>query len=177
MSSVTCEYMIKIHLFLFVFILILAACSSQTNTGVKVGLDSAPVTLDPRFATDAISYRITRLIYKSLVDFDEQFKPVPDLAVWEQLSLSHYRFTLKNINREFHDGTRLTSIDVKATYEFVLNPENSSPHKGSLQMIEAVEIIDDDTLDFKLSQADPLFPGRLVIGILPEKLILSQILY
>jgi len=173
-SSVTCEYMIKIHLFLFVFILILAACSSQTNTGVKVGLDSAPVTLDPRFATDAISYRITRLIYKSLVDFDEQFKPVPDLAVWEQLSLSHYRFTLKNINREFHDGTRLTSIDVKATYEFVLNPENSSPHKGSLQMIEAVEIIDDDTLDFKLSQADPLFPGRLVIGILPEKLILSQ---
>jgi peptide/nickel transport system substrate-binding protein len=154
--------------------LVITGCAETDRNSIAFGLNTAPVTLDPRFATDAVSYRITRLIYKSLVDFDEQFQAVPDLADWEQLSLNHYRFTLKNINREFHDGKRLTSKDVKATYEFVLNPENSSPHKGSVQMIESIEIIDDDTIDFKLSQADPLFPGRLVIGILPEKLILSQ---
>ena len=154
--------------------LVLTGCAETERNSIAFGINTAPVTLDPRFATDAISYRVTRLIYKSLVDFDEQFKAVPDLAGWEQLSLNHYRFTLKNKNRVFHDGTRLTATDVKATYEFVLNPKNISPHKGSIEMIEAIEIIDDDTIDFKLTQADPLFPGRLVIGILPEKLILAK---
>ena len=154
--------------------LLITGCAETDRNSIAFGLNTAPVTLDPRFATDAVSYRITRLIYKSLVDFDQQFQAIPDLADWEQLSLKHYRFTLRNKDREFHDGTRLTSRDVKATYEFVLNPENVSPHKGSIEMIEAIEIIDDDTIDFKLSQADPLFPGRLVIGILPEKLISAQ---
>lgn len=153
---------------------LLSACSDVDRDSIAFGLNTAPVTLDPRFATDAVSYRITRLIYKSLVDFDEEFQAVPDLADWEQLSLNHYRFTLKNKGRVFHDGTGLTARDVKATYESVLNPENVSPHKGSVEMIEAMDIIDDDTIDFRLSQADPLFPGRLVIGILPERLILAQ---
>ncbi|GJM05175.1 MAG: glutathione ABC transporter substrate-binding protein [marine bacterium B5-7] len=154
--------------------LLITGCTESDRSSIAFGLNTAPVTLDPRFATDAVSYRITRLIYKSLVDFDEQFRAVPDLADWEQLSLNHYRFTLKNKDRTFHDDTRLTAKDVKATYEFVLNPKNTSPHKGSVEMIKAIEIIDDDTIDFRLSQADPLFPGRLVIGILPEKLILAN---
>lgn len=161
-------------LLLFSFIFVITGCTESNRTSIAFGLNTAPVTLDPRFSTDAVSYRITRLIYKSLVDFNEQFQAVPDLASWEKLALDHYRFTLNNKRREFHDGTRLTAKDVKATYEFVLNPDNVSPHKGSVQMIEAIIIIDEDTLDFKLSQVDPLFPGRLVIGILPEKLISSK---
>ncbi len=173
-SRVRFSEMILRALLLCFFSLVITGCAETNRDSIAFGLNTSPVTLDPRFATDAVSYRITRLIYKSLVDFDEQFKAVPDLADWKQLSLNHYRFTLKNKSREFHDGTRLTARDVKATYEFVLNPKNVSPHKGSVQMIEAIEVIDDDTIDFKLSQADPLFPGRLVLGILPEKLILAQ---
>ena len=89
-------------------------CAETGRNSIAFGLNTSPVTLDPRFATDAISYRITRLIYKSLIDFDEQFQAVPGLADWEQLSLSHYRITLKKSNREFHDGTYLTAKDVKA---------------------------------------------------------------
>ena len=154
--------------------LITIGCAETNRNSIAFGLNTAPVTLDPRFVTDAVSYRITRLIYKSLIGFDDQFQAVPDLANWKQLSSSHYRFTLKNKNRKFHDGTYLSAKDVKATYDFVLNPKNISPHKGSMWMIEEIEIIDDNTIDFKLSQIDPLFPGRLVIGIVPEKLILSQ---
>jgi peptide/nickel transport system substrate-binding protein len=156
----------------FCFLLSLStACSDSNRQNIAIGLNAAPVTLDPRYATDAVSYRITRLIYKSLVDFDEQFHAVPDLARWEQLALNHYRFILNEQNREFHDGSRLTSADIKATYESVLNPENVSPHKGSVEMIQAMELIDEDTIDFKLTQSDPLFPGRLVIGILPKNMI------
>lgn len=154
--------------------LITIGCAETNRNSIAFGLNTTPVTLDPRFVTDAVSYRITRLIYKSLIGFDDQFQAVPDLANWKQLSSSHYRFTLKNKNRKFHDGTYLSAKDVKATYDFVLNPKNISPHKGSMRMIEEIEIIDDNTIDFKLSQIDPLFPGRLVIGIVPEKLILSE---
>lgn len=160
-----------IILFFCFHLFFLNACSDSVRQSIAVGLNAAPVTLDPRYATDAVSYRITRLIYKSLVDFDEQFQAVPDLASWEQLTLKHYRFTLKEKNREFHDGSHLTSADIKATYDSVLNPENASPHKGSIDMIETMELLDEDTIDFRLSQSDPLFPGRLVIGILPKKLI------
>ena len=155
-------------LILFSLLVFLSACADSNRNSIAFGLNAAPVTLDPRFATDAISYRITRLIYRSLIDFDEQFQAVPDLASWEQIELDHYRFTLNANRRGFHNGMQVTSHDVKATYEFVLDPENISPHRASVEMIESINVIDDDTIDFKLTRSDPIFPGRLVIGILPE---------
>jgi len=161
-------------LFLLCLLSFINGCAETDRNSIAFGLNVAPVTLDPRFSTDAISYRITRLLYKSLIDFDEQFQVIPDLATWEKINLDHYRFTLGDEGREFHDGSRLTANDVKATYESVLDEANASPHRSSVQMIEQIIVIDENTIDFKLSQPDPLFPGRLVIGILPEKLILEK---
>ncbi|MCP4043643.1 MAG: ABC transporter substrate-binding protein, partial [Gammaproteobacteria bacterium] len=69
--------------------------------------------------------------------------------------------------RRFHDGTTLTARDVEATYASILNPDSASPHRASLGRIVRIEVVDDDTLDFYLEQPDPLFPGRLVVGITP----------
>ncbi len=161
-------------LVIFVCSFIISGCADSNRNSIAIGLNAAPVTLDPRFSTDASSYRITRLCYRSLIDFDEQFQVIPDLANWEQIALDHYRFTLGDEGREFHDGSHLTANDVKATYESVLDPANISPHRSSVQMISSMTIVDEDTIDFKLSQADPLFPGRLVIGILPAHLISNR---
>ena len=38
-------------------------------------------------------------------------------------------------------------------------------------MIESIETVDQNIIDFKLFYPDPFFPGRLVIGILPMELI------
>jgi peptide/nickel transport system substrate-binding protein len=149
----------------------IVSCADSNRSSIAFGLNAAPVTLDPRFATDAISYRITRLLYRSLIDFDDQFQVKPDLANWEQIALDHYRFALGDEGRKFHNGTRLTATDVKASYDSVLNPKTVSPHRASIEMIESMEVIDENTIDFKLTRSDPLFPGRLVIGILPAKLI------
>lgn len=138
---------------------------------MRFGLATAPVTLDPRFATDATSERICRLLYRRLVDFDENYRPVPVLAGWAQLSPTHYRFTLGARRSAFHDGSPLTAADVKATYDSILDPSLASPHRGSLAMIERIEVLEEDRVDFHLSRADPLFPGRLAIGILPRRLI------
>ena len=157
----------------FFFLIFLNGCTETQRTSIAFGINTAPVTLDPRYATDAISYRITRLLYRSLVDFDEQFQAIPDIATWQRLAPDHYRFNLKQSGREFHNGTRLAAEDIKATYESVLNPNHSSPHRNSVAMIDYMQVVDDDTLDFYLSYADLLFPGRLVIGILPAELIAS----
>ncbi len=149
--------------------LLLSGCTRAPDDTLRFGLASAPVTLDPRFATDATSTRINRLLYARLVDFDERLMPVPALADWQRLSPTHYRFRLGDTGREFHDGSRLTARDVKATYDFILDPANASPHRASLTLIERIEVIDGDTLDFHLSRADVLFPAYLVIGILPVR--------
>lgn len=160
-----------ILIFGFFCLLFLTSCAEPDRSSINFGLNTAPVTLDPRYTTDAVSYRLSRLIYKSLVDFDERFQVVADLAKWERLAPDHYRFYLLDKNRTFHDGSRLTASDVRKTYETVLDKKNSSPHRSSVRMIDAIELIDDDTIDFKLSYDDPLFPGRLVIGIMPATLI------
>ena len=154
--------------------LFIYGCKESDRSTIAMGLNTSPVNLDPRYATDAISYRVSRLIYKSLIDFDEKYHVIPQLAVWQKLSPTHYRFILGEKYREFHDGSKLSSEDVKATYDSVLNSNNVSPHRGSIAMIKSIEIVDFDTIDFKLSYPDPLFPGRCVIGILPKKFIYKK---
>ncbi|MCK5716721.1 MAG: ABC transporter substrate-binding protein, partial [Thiomargarita sp.] len=66
--------------------MLLFACREPQQHGLRFGLSRAAVTLDPRFATDATSTRINRLLYCALVDFDQNLRPIPDLATWEQLT-------------------------------------------------------------------------------------------
>ncbi|NOX76315.1 MAG: ABC transporter substrate-binding protein [Gammaproteobacteria bacterium] len=157
-------------------LLALTACTPTPDQTLRLGLASAPVTLDPRFATDATSSRINRLLYARLVEFDDRQAPVPGLARWEVVTPRHYRFRLiaDHPGRRFHDGSRLTAQDVKATFDAVLEPRTGSPHRASLTLIERIEVEDDDSLSFYLSRADALFPAYLVIGILPMQAIREQ---
>lgn len=160
----------------YFFVLILStflnACSSsQETTDIRFGLSAAPVTLDPRYSTDAESSRLMRLFYTALTDFDEQFKPIPKLANWKQISPLHYRFYLGDQLRQFVDGSYLSSQDVKATFLSILDPNTASPHRGTLSIIQEIYTLDNNTIDFFLNKENPLFPSLLNIGILPAHLI------
>jgi len=152
-------------------LVVLAGCSRPPDAVLRFAVASAPVSLDPRYATDATSERVNRLLYRRLVRFDDHARPAPDLARWQRLSPTHYRFHLGTGGRRFHDGSRLTARDVKATYESVLDPRSGSPHRVTLKLIRRITVVDPDTVDFFLSHADALFPGYLVIGILPAEAI------
>lgn len=145
----------------------LSAIAVPAQAPLRFGVAQPPITLDPRHATDAASERICRLIYRALVGFDDRYQPVPQLAHWERVSPTHYRFTLGSEGREFHDGTRLTAADVKSTYDYVLDAANASPHRGALKSIARIESPDAEHVDFHLSRPDALFPGRLTMGIVP----------
>ena len=120
--------------------LTLSTCQPDSpSPGFRFGLATAPANFDPRFATDAASARINRLLYERLVDFNDRSQPIPALANWTEISPRHYRFVLNAPGSSFHDGTPLTATDVKTTYEFILDPENLSPHRTSLTLIQSIK--------------------------------------
>ncbi|MGE3480624.1 MAG: ABC transporter substrate-binding protein [Gammaproteobacteria bacterium] len=150
---------------------VLGGCGRTPHEGLRFGLPVMPVTLDPRFATDAVSARINRLLYQALIDFDASAMPRPALADWQQLTPTLYRFTLRTPRARFSNGAPLTARDVKATYDYILDARNASPQRLSLANIEAVATDGEDVVEFRLRAPDLLFPGRLGIGILPSDLI------
>lgn len=151
---------------------LLAACGVQgPDQTLRMGLASAPRNLDPRFATDAVSERINRLLYRRLVELDAESLPVPSLAKWEQLSPTRYLFTLREDGRTFSDGSQLTSADVEATYASILNAANASPHRALLSVIRDIRTDGPDRVEFRIFEPDALFPAYLGIGILPADLI------
>lgn len=151
--------------------LLLAACSRPPATDeIRFAIAQAPLTLDPRYATDAASERINRLLYRPLVDFDAHFRPVPALANWEETDALHLRFTLAPTGRNFHDGSRLTAQDVVATYRSLLALKDA-PHSAEFANIAEVQAPDDAHVVFTLRQPDAQFAARLIIGILPARLI------
>ena len=156
---------------LFVPLFIHACSTSQVDDSIRMGLASAPMNMDPRFATDAASERLNRLLYQRLVGFDEQSMPVSDIADWQRLSPLHYRFRLNAKAGRFSHGPGLAADDVIATYRFVLDENNASPRRSALALIERLSKVDELTVDFRLSRADPLFPAYLTLEILPADLI------
>lgn len=159
------------HLWL-ICICFLLACGKPANHDetIRFAVAQAPLNLDPRYATDAASERVNRLIYQSLVDFDASSKPVPKLASWVQSGPLEYRFNLNKDRPPFHNHVPLTANDVKATYDSFQTLKNS-PHVAEFANIAAIQVVDEDAVIFKLKQPDLHFPEKLIIGILPAELI------
>lgn len=151
----------------------LSACHKQEvnhREDIRFAIAQAPINLDPRYATDAASARVNRLLYRPLVAFDASSKPIADLAAWKIVSPTQYRFSLGKTGRTFHDGTSLSTKDVKATYESLMALKDS-PLSGEFANISRIQILDDNTFDFYLKAPDNDFPAKLIIGILPASQI------
>ena len=161
---------------LLIVLSVLWGCSEKPEpTLIRMGLASAPVNLDPRFATDAASSRVNRLLYRRLVEFDAADRPVPGLAEWERLAPDHYRFHLRDLPqaRQFSHGHRLTTEDVRATLASLLDPAFGSPYRSQIELIDRMLVLDDERIDFHLSRSDPLFPALLALSILPADMVRS----
>ncbi len=168
--------MFKKILMLLCVLLQLAACQKTPTQPAEINfaIAQAPLNCDPRYATDAASERVNRLLYQPLVDFDAASKPVPILASWQALSPTEYRFSLQK-QAVFHDGSALSTQDIKATYDSFLSDSpfylKDSPHTAEFANVNSIKIVDKNTVLFQLKQADTHFVEKLIIGILPKGLI------
>jgi peptide/nickel transport system substrate-binding protein len=164
------------HITRLLSILILFACIQcrwneppPTNT-IIFALSNEPKSLDPRFATDANSQRILKLVFSSLVRVGPDLEIVGDLAThWTYKNLV-YRFTLAPL-AVFHDGKHLTFAD----FEFSVKEyqKSLSPFSAQFDIIEKVSgnytFNSGGVLEIKLKRFSASFLNDLPsLSILPK---------
>lgn len=168
------RYCLSVRFFFFAafFLIGAGACSQGSKcdeNALVIGLESSPTNLDPRYATDANSYRLTQALFNSLFKLDSHSRPVPDIVErWEHSDKTVYTFYLKQGIR-FHDGSELSAEDVAYTFETVLNPSFKSPHIGAFDKIKSIERVDRYTIRFTLKEPfAPFLINTAVMGIVPK---------
>jgi peptide/nickel transport system substrate-binding protein len=98
----------------------------------------------------------------------------PGLAVsWRNIDDATWEVKLRQ-NVKFHDGSRFTAGDVKATFDRVLNPENKLTARGNHTKIKGVEVVDDYTVRFKTDGPYPLFVERLSAQVMQSEKAIKE---
>ena len=123
---------------------------------------------------------VNKTIYNNLTQYqlvDGAIQAVPDLAEsWESNpELTQWTFRLRS-GVLWHDGTPLTSADVKFTFETLLNPEVDASARGVISSIDTIEAVDELTVRFNLKTAFAPLPVMLGYNqcIVPKHLIEGQ---
>jgi peptide/nickel transport system substrate-binding protein len=160
------------HFLLGAFLLTSCSNSSpQDPRQLTLLIESNPANLDPRFATDGQSQHLDGLIFSSLVERDDQMVIHGDLAEsWETPDPLTYIFHLRR-GVTFHDGSEFSSKDVKSTLDFIRDPANHSPKRGTYRLISSIATPDPATVIFHLASPDASFLWNLcrpALGIVPS---------
>ena len=142
---------------------------AQEDQTLTIGFEADVSSLDPGFADISVNERVNSLIFDGLVEYGENNKIVPGIAYdWEVAEDgTAYTFHLQQ-GIEFHNGEILTAEDVKFTYERILNPDNGSGLRGKISIIDRIEVIDDYTVKFVLSEPNASFLLAMTFGIVPK---------
>lgn len=111
-------------------------------------------TLDPQHMNDNTSEQVIRMIYNSLLKFNEKTEIVGDLAeTWEvSEDGKEWTFHLKS-GIKFHDGTDLNAEAVKKSFDRLINKDNALAQFQSFEMITEVKAVDELTV--KLITKEP----------------------
>ncbi len=127
-------------------------------------LAGTPTNLDPRFAQDAFSDRIARLVFSTLLQRDVEGVARPHLAGALDRPDDRTWICRLRPDARFHDGTPVRARDVAATYRSILDPAVGSVRRLSLEPIEAIETPDEGTVVFRLRRPHAPFPQTLAGG-------------
>ena len=168
------------HAFLFALSVgLLVACAHEPplpglpNERLVMVLDDTPRNLDPRFASDATSMRVSRLIFSSLITVDNpELEPRLDLAAKHpEVDPDDPRVWIVTLRKGafWHDGKPVTAQDVVYTYESVMDSSLGSPFRDPYQAhIDRVEALDDERVRFVLKEPYATFITDLVLGVVPK---------
>ena len=116
---------------------------------------------------------VDRLIFSSLLRFDDRGLPVNDLV--ESMGISqngqNYNISIRE-NALWHDGQPVTSEDVVFTVDLLRSDDLPIPEdiRDLWQTVEA-EALDEKTLQFRLPEPFAPFLDYLTFGILPKHLL------
>jgi len=132
--------------------------SAQTNVvqGTESGIPEADLTLGyvavsgsdlhPLRGNARDLSSISRLVFESVVDLDENMQPTPLLADrWESDGTTWTFYLREGIL--FHDGAPLTAHDVVSSFMDIQLNEATSPYAERIKYIREMTAVDDHTLE------------------------------
>ena len=124
------------------------AADSEYKDTLVFALNTDVQSLDPQIQNDTTSEQVVKMLYNTLLKFEDDGTVVGDLA--ESWSVSEdkltWTFNLKQ-GVKFHNGKELTSADVKATFDRALNAEAGGLRTTEIiKMFTAVEAPDPYTV-------------------------------
>ncbi len=134
------------------------------------GADS--VSLDPAIVTDGESLRVTKNIFDTLLDYeDDSMIVIPALA--EEWKISDdgltYTFSLRQ-GVKFHDGTPFNAEAVKFNFDRWKNPDNSPNGVFEYytsqfgEVIKEVVAVDEHTVEFHLNRTQGPFLQNIAMS-------------
>ncbi|MBM3565922.1 MAG: ABC transporter substrate-binding protein [Alphaproteobacteria bacterium] len=175
------------------------AATPKKGGVLKFAVSAEPPNYDCHANSSFAFIHPVRPHYSTLLQFDAAKYPkvVGDLAASWTVSSDQKTYTFKlKPNVKFHDGSVLSSADVKASYERIVNPPQGvvSLRKAAYADIVAIETPDPLTVVFKLKEAvagmlsqfaspwdciysaaklkqDPKFPEKNIMGTGPFKFV------
>ena len=152
-----------------------ASASSAADTTpsgdqiLKFGLSGFEGVFNPILSDNVYDSYVTALIFDGLVDVDGTGEYVPELATWE-LSEDHmtYTFTLAD-GPVFSNGSPVTADDVAFTYNTIKEEDYAGPRTSVGAAIASIEVIDDKTIAFTMTDPSPANLQNFTYGILDDE--------
>jgi peptide/nickel transport system substrate-binding protein len=134
---------------------------------LEVLVANDPETLDPRYATDAVGLRVTRLLHAGLVRIDQDtLAPVPFAAQsWRWLGPQTLEVHLREDVR-FHSGAPLGPRDVIETIRALGSPSVGSRHSSVVSDIANVRAQGDHAVIIDLARPHATLLTDLELPIL-----------
>ena len=155
------------------------ADTPQRGGVLRMSLDQAASVIHPMLARVNPEYLVTELLYSNLTRLKPDMTVEPDLAIsWEpNETRTEWIFKLRP-GVTFHDGSPLTSADVVASINAILDPKTASPGRTNVGPIKDVAAVDPLTVKFTLSGAYADLPVALTYlnaRIVPAKVIAADL--
>ncbi len=130
----------------------LALAQPQHGGVLRVGMQTDPVGLDPHLTNATATKNMLENTYDTLVMFNASLEIVPGLAASWEASQDLLQWTFRVRDATFHDGAPVTAYDVKYSIERIKDPATASPRSGDFAVVERIDVLDDHTVVFTLSE-------------------------
>jgi peptide/nickel transport system substrate-binding protein len=135
------------------------------------GMIGSYTTPSPLFAVSTVDLTVSRLLFSSILTYDDHGALVNDLADSVARSDDGLNYSVKlKQGVMWHDGQKFTAKDVVYTYKAIQNIDTKSPYNVSWQGV-IISQVDDYTVSFVLPSPLNSFPLSLTNGIVPEHVL------
>jgi peptide/nickel transport system substrate-binding protein len=158
----------KIKLFKFILIFIFLGPISVFSKEIIFGIPQNPQNINPLYARDAASEKITDLVYEKIFNYNEQYKLTSKFVSWKNINDLDFVFTAKSYSSNFSNGREVVLKDVY----FSIKKNHQDPLSKYFEDLKDIQHIslDGSIIKIKLKKPDPLFVEKLSLPILPYDL-------